>query len=135
MRGFDDVTLEWRGEEFTVPASDQLMLITKIEDALTYGLPASSAVVVLSREGGPTESRLARAYAAALRHAGAKVSDDEVYLSMMKSMAEPGAEFAISVQGYIWGLLSIITPPGAEKIEAAMDGADLAKKSMTTDPE
>jgi len=110
MKGFEPVTLSWQGESYTVPAEGQLMLIAKIEDALTGGR-GGHAFRVLSQQGGPSFVRLSQAYGAALRHAGAEVSDDEIYLSMMQGLADGKAEAAEQIQTVILGLLSIVAPP------------------------
>lgn len=115
MQGFEQVTLGWRGEEYTVQPERQLMLVAKIEDALS-GSSGQQAVDVLLRSGGPSVSRLASAYGAALRHAGATVSDDEIYLSIMEDFAEQDADSAVKIQGAIFGLLAIVAPPIARKL-------------------
>lgn len=115
MKGFEPVTLSWKGESYTVPADQQLMLIAKIEDALA-GSAGQPAVMVLTRQGGPTYSKLALAFGAALRHAGADVTDDEIYLSIMEDFAESNAEVAMKVQAAILALLSIIAPPVAKAL-------------------
>lgn len=111
MKGFEPVTLSWAGESYTVPAENQLMLIATLEDALA-GPSGEQAVSVLLRKGGPSFARLSGAYGAALRYAGADVSDDEVYLSIMDDMAKGGDEEVMGkVQNAVLGLLMIIAPP------------------------
>lgn len=128
MQGFDDVTLSWRGAEYTVPANKQMMLIAKIEDALS-GDSGQQALTVLFRKEGPPHSRLAAAFGAALRHAGAKVSDEEVYLSMMDDMATKTlAETTQAIQACILAILSIISPPTARALAEADEGPAPAKK-------
>jgi hypothetical protein len=115
MKGFEPVTFTWKGESYTVPAEGQLMLIARIEDALSFGT-GEAAIVVLTRNGGPSHARLAAAFGAALRHAGADVSDDEVYLSLMEDFASGKADVASKVQGAVLALLSIVAPPIAAHI-------------------
>ena len=110
MHGFDDVTLGWKGEEYTVPANQMLMLVCKIEDALA-GDTGEQALTVLMRRQGPPHARLAQAYGAALRFAGAKVSDDDVYLSMQSELSQGGAEAVASIQSAVVNLIAIISPP------------------------
>jgi len=118
MHGFDDVSLSWQGQSFTVPANKQMMLIAKIEDALG-GDGGQQAMTVLFRREGPPMSRLAMAFGAALRHAGAKVSDDEVYLSIQSDLVNKSKkDQAATIQGCIMAILSIISPPAV----AAMTG-------------
>lgn len=126
MKGFEPVTLAWQGDRFTVPAEKQLRLIAEIEDALTVGSNLPAINVLLS--GTPKHSRLAGAYGAALRYAGAVVTDEEIYISIMEGFAKGGAEAAIQVQDAVIGLLSIISPPAARALRAPDDGEDPAKK-------
>lgn len=123
MRGFEDVHLSWKGETFTVPADNQMMLVCKIEDALSTG-DGQPAIVTLTQAGGPSYGRLASAFGAALRHAGADVSDQDVYLSIMDDFATGKADVAVKVQGAVLALLSIIAPPVAH----ALEGGDTGKK-------
>ena len=120
MKGFEDVKISWRGEEYVVPADGQLMLICKIEDALA-GPSGDGAIVALTREGGPSHARLAAAFGAALRHAGAAVTDDEIYLSIMQDFADGKADVAVKIQGAVVALLSIIAPPIAAALRDDVD--------------
>lgn len=110
MQGFEDVTFGWKGESFTVPANKMLMLVCKIEDALS-GDAGQQALTVLMRPEGPPHARLARAYGAALRYAGASVTDDEVYLSMQSELAKGGAEGVVAMQSAIINLIAVVSPP------------------------
>lgn len=111
MKGFEPVTLSWSGEDYVVPAESQLMLIATLEDALA-GSSGEQAVSMLLRKGGPSFARLSAAYGAALRYAGASVTDDEIYLSIMDDMAKGGGdEVTGKVQNAVLGLLMIIAPP------------------------
>jgi predicted ATP-dependent serine protease len=115
MRGFEPVTLTWKGEKHTVPAEAQMMLIAEIEDALS-GNSGIQAISVLMRAEGPPYSRLAAAFAAALRYAGAKVSDQDVYLSIMAGLGKSDGAIAVTIQNAILALLSIVAPPIAAQI-------------------
>ena len=126
MQGFEDVTLGWQGVEYVVPANRQMMLIAKIEDALS-GDSGRQALSILFQREGPPYTRLAGAYAAALRHAGAKVSDEEVYLSIMADISSRSKrEVTQVIQGAIIALLSIISPPAALSLKG---GEDAGKKT------
>ena len=121
MQGFEDVTLSWRGESYTVPANNQMMLIAKIEDALS-GESGQQALTILFRKEGPPHSRLAAAFGAALRHAGARVTDEEIYLSIQDDIAAKGkAEKTIAIQSCILALLSVISPPAYHAIAGGPD--------------
>lgn len=119
MHGFEPVTFGWKDETFTVPADRQLRLIAEIEDALVR--PGEQAIAVLCRSGGPTYTRLAAAYGAALRYAGADVSDDEIYLSIVGGLGNRDASTAVDVQGYLMALLAVVAPPIHRQITGADD--------------
>jgi hypothetical protein len=124
MKGFEPVTLQWGGVEYTVPANQQLMLIAEIEDALDDGSGRSTVGVLLGK-GGPSYARLAGAFGAALRYAGAPVSDADIYLTIQEGFSEGSKDAAGQVQGAILALLSIVSPPMARKL---MDVENAAKK-------
>ena len=124
MHGFDDVTLSWQGQSFTVPANNQMMLIAKIEDALG-GEGGQQAMTVLFRREGPPMSRLAMAFGAALRHAGAKVSDEDVYLSMQTDLVNKSKKAQLAtIQNCIFALLSIISPPAVAAMNSKADDTE-----------
>lgn len=123
MRGFDDVTLAWQGVEYTIPANAQMMLIAKIEDALS-GDSGQQALSVLFRREGPPYSRLAAAFGAALRHAGARVTDGEIYLSIQSDLVtKTNSQKTEAIQSCIMALLSIISPPAIEAMNEKPEGA------------
>lgn len=108
---FSDVTLEFNGEKYTVPGSNLLPLIARIEGVITL-----AELIDCER---PSNAKLAMAYGQALRFAGAKVGDEELYLSIFQ---EGGAQ---KMAGAVSGLLSLMIPP--EALQEKMGGS--AKKS------
>lgn len=120
MKGFEPVSLSWGGATYEVPPSRQLMLVAEIEDALCGGR-GGSAVQMLMRDGGPGTARLSMAYAAALRFAGAEVSGDEVYLSIMQGMAEHDPKVQVTIQNAILALLALVAPPIISALSEAME--------------
>lgn len=121
MHGFEDVTLSWKGADHIVPANKQLMLIQKIEDALA-GETGEQAVSILFRKGGVPHSRLARAYGAALRYAGARVTDEEIYLSIHEDIATKSEQqVEATMLAMLMGLLTLISPP---TVRAAREQAE-----------
>lgn len=137
MKGFEPVTLGWKGESYTIPADRQLGLIAQIEDALAGG-SGQPALIILTRAGGPSYSRLAAAYGAALRYAGAQVGDEEVYLSIVEGFADGGSDVAQTVQTAILALLAIIAPPVYSQIVGGSDSKkkpNPARKSRAQKPE
>lgn len=127
---FEPVTLGWRGEDYMIPAEKVLSLVAVIEDQLAgpSGLPA---VVVLTNKPGPTHARLARAFGAALRFAGATVTDDEVYLSIQSDIVEGRADAAVTIQGAIMALLAIVSPPAALKLRGGAKKKTERKSART----
>jgi len=102
---FQDVTLSWKGEDYTVQANNVLMLIAKIENHITLQELAS---------GNPGLAKIAQAYSAALVHAGARVSPDQVYQSFFAG-ADAGENAILAVQG----LLAMMVPPDAKPAKKA----------------
>ena len=121
MQGFEDVTLSWGGKDYTVPADKQLMLVARIEAAIREA-SGKHAIPFLLTPGGPDYAALSMAYGAALRYAGADVSDDDIYLAIQEDMADQQAEVAIKVQGAIMGLIDIVSPPFGSKLRGGMTG-------------
>lgn len=126
MQGFEDVTLGWKGESFTIPANRQMGLVARIEDALS-GDTGRHAINVLVQRDGPPYSRLAAAFGAALRYAGAKVTDEEIYLSIMEDFAKSQADVASKLQGVIIALLMVMAPPLARAVSEETEAASEKK--------
>ena len=119
MQGFEPVTISWQGKSYTVPAERQLMLIARIEDALS-GETGEQATTILFRKEGPPHSRLAAAFGAALRFAGGDASDDAIYLSIHEDIAAAAPDrVAEKINLMVLMLLSIISPPIAAKFKQA----------------
>jgi hypothetical protein len=108
MKGFEDVTLAWRDEVYTIPAKRQMMLIAELEDILQKRDGTPAVAVLLSNPGW---AKLAMAFGAALRYAGAKVSDDEIYLSITQNIADGDFSEMMRMREATLGLLSIMAPP------------------------
>ena len=100
MSLFKPVTLTWKGEDYTVSADQIMQMIAKVEDILT--LPE-----LMNPKGRPL-AKISMAYGAALRHAGARVTDEEIYSAMFTAGEQAGAA-ASAVQG----LLIMMVPPSA----------------------
>lgn len=100
MAIFQAITLTWKGTDFEVPADRVMRLIAVVEQHVRIN--------DLISEQGPPLSKLATAYAAALRFAGARVGDDEVYADFFTTGPEVAAQLAN-------GLLSMMIPPDSLK--------------------
>lgn len=97
---FDPVTLTWKGADFEV-APDKIMgLIARIEEIVTL-----SEIHAAAQKGGMPLAKLAMAYGACLRYAGAKVDDAEVYASFF---AAGGGE---AIPAAVQALLMMMVPP------------------------
>jgi len=128
MQGFEDVKISWKGAEYTVRANGIMSLVAKMEDAIS-GDSGKPAIQVLTSNGGPSIPRLSMAYATALRHAGADVSDEEVYLSIVSGFSEGDVDAAHVMQRAIMAILAIMAPPIAVMVSGG-GGDDEEKKQQ-----
>lgn len=121
MRRFQPIILEHEGEEYTVEPNRVMGLIDTVEEHITLG----EIVEDQSRRKTIRFGKLSQAYASALRYAGAKVTDEEVYLSLMPQSGPGGADAmkARSVE-IVTALLQLMVPP-----EEAIKDRDLGDKS------
>jgi hypothetical protein len=100
---FDPVTLTWKGAEHTV-APDRIMgLIARIEEIVTL-----SEIHGASQKGGLPLAKIAMAYGSALRYAGARVEDAEVYATFF---AGSGGE---TIPAAVSALLAMMVPPARD---------------------
>jgi len=104
MSIFKDVTLAWKGQEYTVKSNEVMKLIAKVEDVITMG--------ELTQATGHKLTRISEAYAVALCHAGCSVSIEEVYQSLFGQGGADAASNAIA------GLLMLMVPPDTYNPEA-----------------
>jgi hypothetical protein len=108
MNIFDPVTLTWNGAEHEV-APDKIMgLIARIEEIVTL-----SEIHAAAQRGGMPLAKLAMAYGAALRYAGARLDDAEVYASFFNS------ESAESIPAAVSALLAMMVPPSRAEAKPA----------------
>ena len=124
-----DVTLVWKGDEYRVEAREVLPLIAKIEEIITLG-----ELIDESQSGKIRLARLAKAYGEALRYAGAKLTDEDVYEGMFA--CHDRSVIVRSIQTLTAIMFAMIPPshlqgdaPSAEgKKKAKPTGGDTAKK-------
>lgn len=102
MSIFEDIILEWEGEEFTIPANRVMRLVQVVEDVVT--LPELQDCINRMKAG-----RVASAYGAMLRFAGVRVTDEEVYSKIFQSHEDMTK--ILSDAGAL--LYQIICPPQA----------------------
>lgn len=80
MAIFEEVKLTWNGRDFVIPPDQVLPCIAKVEDVLTL----AQLWRAMERQALPL-AKLAQAYGMVLRHAGAVVSDEDVYAALFTS--------------------------------------------------
>ncbi len=97
---FKAVELEWNGETFTVPPNRVLGAIAIIEEHFTFHDLANA-----TQTKNISLVKLSRAYGDVMRYAGAKLTDDEVYLGMFTG--NPAAKILASTNM----LLAMMIPP------------------------
>jgi hypothetical protein len=95
MAIFEDITLTFKGAEYTVPSNAVMRLIAKVEDVIS----------LQELTGQPKLSKLAEAYTVVLNHAGAKAKTEEVYASLF---GDGGVE---NIQNSIMSLIQMMIPP------------------------
>ena len=95
MSIFEDVTITWKGEEYIIPYNRVMGLIKVIESAISVDELVSDT---------PPRGKLASAYAAAIKYAGGRVTEEDVYSTFF-------SDGAIAIQTAIVGLVMMMTPP------------------------
>lgn len=104
MGAFDDIKLTWADKEYVIPANRVLGAVARIEDVIT--------LTELSRFGGRNTApmaKIAMAFGAVLRYAGATITDDEVYGQMFT-----GENRAQQIVDSVSVLISMMVPPVRE---------------------
>lgn len=133
---FNDIPIGWHDEEFIIPANRVLKAIAAIEENITL-----HEIFTYSERGAmPPLSKMAMAYGAVLRMAGARVSDEEAYEFMFS-----GNEQHSAAMDALNGLLSLMMP--ASKVAEFRDkgkdnkpgnsrraGAKSSKRSIKRSP-
>lgn len=105
MRGFDDLSFEWAGQTYNVPAHRVLGAIARVEDVITL-----HELQRYGEKGSTPLAKLSMAYGALLRYAGAKVTDVEIYEAMFGS----GKVESSSIVESIITLVAMMVPPSAQ---------------------
>lgn len=105
---FAPFTLNWKGTDYVVPADRCMKLAYVVEMALRQGRD----MTVFEALKNPPLTVTAMAYGAALRHAGAVVSDGAVYKSLVESLSS-GDETAIIKQALLTQIIEMLLPPSS----------------------
>lgn len=108
---FDKVKIEFKGEEFTVPANKVFGLIAEIEEHIT----------IQDLHEKPKNTAIAKAYAAAIRYAGGEASVVDVYEQLFDSSS------SLNIRSAITNLVMMMVPPSALN-SAKEEGGDTKKK-------
>lgn len=119
--GFQPIEIDWKGTTYRVAPDQCMELLAMIESILA---PPGSGQGILQVLGSPQTAhltRLARAYAAALRFAGAEVSDQDVYLSLQRDVSKGGMEGYQAILALSGGLMAMFFPDWAEEEPLAGD--------------
>lgn len=91
MNVFDDVTLNWKDVPHVIPANRVLGAIARIEEVLTL-----DELIAYQARGTAPLAKIAQAFGAALRYAGGRATDDEVYASLF-SGADANEKMVLSI--------------------------------------
>lgn len=115
------ITLEWKGDKFVIPDTEVFQVGEQIEE-----------IVTLSDLHGMAENprfrKLARCYAVMLRHAGARVSDQDVHSYMMDGLKGDQEKSVMALNAIT--VLTEILMDGAPEMEAD-DDEDGGKKKKS----
>ena len=114
MSIFRDVTITWRGKDYTVTPSMRLMRTIEMGDI------SLSDIAVRISQGRPPVSHLAYVISRMLQSAGASVSEEDVYAEILKGKQD-------DVQNMIGMVLMAFTP---EADEAKNPDAQSESRSM-----
>ena len=106
---FEEVQLSWKGKDYAIAADNVLLAIQKLEDVLTLGELATSM-----SKGRLPLGKLSAAFGILLRHAGAEVSNEEVYSAMF---ADAGKHLQQQAFAAALTLHKLMVPP--EHLRAA----------------
>lgn len=112
MSVFATVTLAWQGKEYQVPPNKMMRTIDAIEEHITL-----SELVSFQTTRSMRFVKLANAYAAALRSAGATVTGEEVYANLFEGGDAMGKYVAA-----IEELVTMMVPP--KSMQSGMKAAE-----------
>lgn len=98
---FEDVTLEWKGLFFEIPATHILRAMVLIEEIITV-----DELRRYSHRKTVPVAKLAMAYGVVLRYGGSKFTDDQIYAEMMQGRSMQPALIGVVTTN----LLKILAP-------------------------
>lgn len=100
MNPFEDITIEWEGKPYVIPANKVMGAISRIEDVVTL-----EELGRFHARGTAPLIKLCQAYGTVLRYAGAKVTDEEVYAGIFASGGQARVLSSVSA------LMTMMIPP------------------------
>lgn len=109
MSGFEDVTFDWQGQAYTVPATRVLSLVARMETDPDLVPGDQSLIQVII--GAHRPAAVALAFEHMLREVKAPFAPGEAYLAIMGEMSAGGAGQLRRVQQVALDLLAVIAPP------------------------
>ena len=77
------ITISWKGEDYTLNEDEAFLAASEVEEVITVG----ELVTMLQSLASIKFARLARAYGALLREAGANVTDREIHDEFKKALS------------------------------------------------
>lgn len=80
---FDPIEITWEGKTLKIPADKVLGAVNKVEEVVTLTKLIKMAEVGAGDGTGISVSLLSKAYGSVLRYAGADVTDDHVYVTLL----------------------------------------------------
>lgn len=109
MKSFEDIKLNWKGEQLVIPSNKVMRAIALIENSVTM-----HELGAFHQRGTAPMARIAMAYADVINFAGGKATAEEVYAGMFS-----GGDTAGAAQAAIDGLLQLMLPPGDMSVEVS----------------
>lgn len=110
MAIFEEVVVVWRENEHRIPPGRVLGAIAVVEDEISMGRLAEA-----NKTSDYPLAKIAKAYGALLRYAGAKATDDEVYAALFDKTQDT---FRGNVIDRVHTLLLMMVPPVALREQA-----------------
>lgn len=95
MTVFRDVTITWRGKEYSVTPSLRLLRTIEMMGISLFAVASSVS------SGAPAFASMASIAGVLLRSAGANVTDEEIYAEMQKSLQSGDAQAVVEMMGSI----------------------------------
>jgi hypothetical protein len=120
MTVFRDVTITWRGNEYSVTPSLKMLRTIEMMGISIFGVASSV------QSGTPAFASIASIAGVLLRAAGANVSDDEVFAEMQKSLRNENAQSVVEMMGSILMAFNPVEQDGG-KADAQSEGRSVGR--------